>query len=100
MRVVSSASAKVMSGRMVVSRPASIDFPAPGGPSSTRGWSERLPALHHGSRLETEVMAGAGDLTMLNDAPQPSHPGITSAAWTGREGGIVRARAGGSCACS
>ncbi len=32
MRVVSMASARVIAGRMVVSRRASIDFPAPGGP--------------------------------------------------------------------
>jgi hypothetical protein len=32
MRVVSMASARVMAGRMVVSRRASIDLPAPGGP--------------------------------------------------------------------
>jgi hypothetical protein len=32
--VISMASANVMVGRMVVSRRASIDFPAPGGPMS------------------------------------------------------------------
>jgi hypothetical protein len=35
-RVVSIASARVIAGRMVVSRRASIDVPAPGGPSKRR----------------------------------------------------------------
>jgi hypothetical protein len=38
------ASARVIAGKMVVSRRASIDLPAPGGPSKRRLWSERL---HH-----------------------------------------------------
>jgi hypothetical protein len=42
MRVVSMASATVMSGRIVVSRRANIDLPAPGGPSINRLWPERL----------------------------------------------------------
>ena len=42
MRVVSMASARVMAGRMVVSRRASIDLPAPGGPSRSTLWAERL----------------------------------------------------------
>ena len=41
-RVVSMASARVIAGRMVVSRRASIDLPAPGGPSSRTLWAERL----------------------------------------------------------
>jgi hypothetical protein len=36
MRVVSMASARVIAGRMVVSRRASLDVPTPGGPSSRR----------------------------------------------------------------
>jgi hypothetical protein len=44
MRVVSMASARVMAGRMVVSRRASIDVPAPGGPMRRTLWAERL---HH-----------------------------------------------------
>jgi hypothetical protein len=35
-RVVSMASARVIAGRMVMSRRASIDVPAPGGPSKSR----------------------------------------------------------------
>jgi hypothetical protein len=42
MRVVSMASAKVIVGSMVVSRLASIDGPAPGGPRRRRLWAERL----------------------------------------------------------
>jgi hypothetical protein len=42
MRVVSMASARVITGRIVVSRRASIDWPAPGGPSQRTLWSERL----------------------------------------------------------
>jgi hypothetical protein len=38
------ASARVMAGRMVVRRRASIDLPAPGGPSKRTLWAERL---HH-----------------------------------------------------
>jgi hypothetical protein len=45
MRVVSRASGRVMAGRMVVSRCASIDLPAPGGPKSRTLWSERLHDL-------------------------------------------------------
>jgi hypothetical protein len=41
-RVVSMASARVIAGRMVVSRRASIDLPAPGGPSKSTLWSEHL----------------------------------------------------------
>jgi hypothetical protein len=41
-RVVSMASARVIAGRMVVRRRASIDLPAPGGPSKSTLWSERL----------------------------------------------------------
>ncbi len=44
MRMVSMASAKVITGRMVVSRRASIDLPAPGGPRRRTLWAERL---HH-----------------------------------------------------
>jgi hypothetical protein len=40
-RVVSSASAGLIAGRMVARRRASLDFPAPGGPRSKRLWSER-----------------------------------------------------------
>jgi hypothetical protein len=42
MRVVSSASARVIAGRMVVSRRASLDLPAPRGPSSKRFGAQRL----------------------------------------------------------
>jgi hypothetical protein len=41
-RVVSMASARVIAGGIVVSRRASIDLPAPGGPSRRTLWSERL----------------------------------------------------------
>jgi hypothetical protein len=41
MRVVSRASARVIAGRIVVSRHASIDLPAPGGPMRRTLWSER-----------------------------------------------------------
>jgi hypothetical protein len=44
MRVVSRASARGIAGRIVVSRRASLDVPAPGGPSRSRVWSKRL---HH-----------------------------------------------------
>jgi hypothetical protein len=37
--VVSSASARLIAGRMVARRRASIDLPAPGGPSSRRFWT-------------------------------------------------------------
>ena len=51
-RVVSRASARVIAGRMVVSRRASLDFPAPGGPSSRRLWSERpQPVLAEAANL-------------------------------------------------
>jgi hypothetical protein len=40
-RVVSRGSGRVMAGRIVVSRRASLDLPAPRGPRSRRLWSER-----------------------------------------------------------
>jgi hypothetical protein len=43
--VVSSASTSVMARRIVVSRRARIDVPAPGGPSKKTLWSERLHDL-------------------------------------------------------
>jgi hypothetical protein len=45
MRVVSMASARVMAGRMVVSRRASIDMPEPGVPRRSRFGAKRLPYL-------------------------------------------------------
>jgi hypothetical protein len=54
MHVVSMASAWLMVGRMVVSRRASIDFPAPGGPSIRTFGSERL----HYVQLCIDVFAG------------------------------------------
>ena len=45
MRVVSRASARFIAGTMVVSRRASIDFPAPGGPRRRTLWSECLHDL-------------------------------------------------------
>jgi hypothetical protein len=42
MRVGSMASASVISGRIVVRRRASLDVPAPGGPSRRMLWSEHL----------------------------------------------------------
>jgi hypothetical protein len=45
MRVVSMASARVMAGRMVVSRRASIDLPAPGGPNIRMLWTQFLHRL-------------------------------------------------------
>jgi hypothetical protein len=47
-RVVSRASARVIAGRIVVSRRASIDWPAPGGPRRRTLWAERLHLLQHG----------------------------------------------------
>jgi hypothetical protein len=41
------ASARVIAGRMVVSRRASIDVPAPGGPRRSTLWAERLYQLLH-----------------------------------------------------
>ena len=41
-RVVSIAAARGNAGRMVVSRRASIDLPAPGGPSKRTLWAKRL----------------------------------------------------------
>jgi hypothetical protein len=43
---VSRASARVISGRIVVRRRASIDFPAPGGPRSRTLGSEQLRNVH------------------------------------------------------
>jgi hypothetical protein len=45
MQVVSRDSARVISGRRVVSRRASIDFPTPGGLSSSTLVAERLYSL-------------------------------------------------------
>jgi hypothetical protein len=48
MRVVSRASGRAIAGRIVVSRRASIDMPAPGGPSKRTLWAERLHHIHPG----------------------------------------------------
>jgi hypothetical protein len=45
-RVVSMASARVMAGRIVVRRRASIDVPVPGGPRRRILWAERLRHVH------------------------------------------------------
>jgi hypothetical protein len=58
-RVVSMASARVSAGKMVVSRRASIDLPAPGGPSSRTFGSERLYPLHSCRGMPGEVMSFA-----------------------------------------
>jgi hypothetical protein len=50
-RVISRTSARVIAGRMVVSRLASMDLPAPGGPSKSTLWSERLHNLQFHQRL-------------------------------------------------
>ena len=47
MRVVSMASARVIAGRMVVSRRASIGLPGPGGPRRRTLWAERLHHVQH-----------------------------------------------------
>jgi hypothetical protein len=46
MRVVSSASARLIVGKMVVSRRASLVVPAPGGPRRRTLWSQRLHSVH------------------------------------------------------
>jgi hypothetical protein len=51
-RVVSMASARVVSGRIVVRRRARIDVPAPGGPRSKTLWSERLHDLQFYQNLQ------------------------------------------------
>jgi hypothetical protein len=51
------ASARVIAGRMVVSRRASIDVPAPGGPSMRRLWSERLDRVHRCLDIDGQVIA-------------------------------------------
>jgi hypothetical protein len=68
--VVSMASARVIIGSMVVSRRASIDFPAPGGPSRSTFGSERLPhvQLHpscYGCRGPTQVTLSGGGTRMM-----------------------------------
>jgi hypothetical protein len=45
--MVSMASSRVMAGRMVVSRRASIGWPAPGGPRRRTLWAERLHHVQH-----------------------------------------------------
>jgi hypothetical protein len=45
MRVVSSASARRIAGKIVVSRRASIDVPTPGGPRRRTLWTECLHPL-------------------------------------------------------
>jgi hypothetical protein len=47
-RVVSRASGRGIAGRMVVSRCASLDLPAPGGPSSRMFGAQRLHHVHPG----------------------------------------------------
>jgi hypothetical protein len=47
-------SARVIAGSMVVSRRASIDVPAPGGPKRSRLWSERLHPVQVHYRIGPE----------------------------------------------
>jgi hypothetical protein len=46
MRVVSLASSRVIAGRMVVSRRASMDVPASAGPMKSTVWAQRLHRVH------------------------------------------------------
>jgi hypothetical protein len=82
MRVVSMASARVIAGRMVVSRRASLDFPTPGGPRRRRfGTQRRHPVpLHYaeyeglrGRNLVTwtpgQPLAIEGTIPLGNSAP-------------------------------
>jgi hypothetical protein len=55
MRVVSRASARVMSGRMVARGRASIDVPAPGDSRRRRFGSQRLHHLSHGRCCHTSA---------------------------------------------
>jgi hypothetical protein len=54
--VVSMVSARVIAGRMVVRRRTSLDVPVPGGPSSSRLWSERLHDLQLHHRVLGKIM--------------------------------------------
>src|SRR5262245_28758982 len=63
-RVVSMASARVIAGRMVVSRRASIDLPAPGGPSKRTLWAERLHNLYLRFCTAEHRYVGAQDCTV------------------------------------
>jgi hypothetical protein len=47
MRVVSRAAARRLAGRRMARRRASLDVPAPGGPTIRRLWSERLHQIQH-----------------------------------------------------
>jgi hypothetical protein len=71
-RVVSRASARVIAGRMVVSRRASIDFPTPGGPSSSTLCPQCLHPfslyLRRCGRIIMTIPATSHDLT-TKDAP-------------------------------
>jgi hypothetical protein len=69
MRVVSSASASVIAGRIVVSRRANIDFPGPGGPLRRTLWAERLHPLRTCDAL-TSRLSGS-----------PRRPGGASEGW-------------------
>jgi hypothetical protein len=53
MQVVSKASARIIAGRMVVSRRAIIDVLAPGGPRKSGLWSERLHDLQLSVAIST-----------------------------------------------
>jgi hypothetical protein len=64
MRVVSMASGRVIAGRMVVRRRASIDLPAPGGPSKRTLWAERLHNLYLRFCIAERRHVGAQDCTV------------------------------------
>jgi hypothetical protein len=92
MRVVSMALERVMVGRMVVSRRASMDVPAPGGPKRRPLWAERLHPVQFyvdtwGSRDHSpaEVAFTLTTRLLALGFPLSQAHRITSSAWQRRE---------------
>jgi hypothetical protein len=93
------ASARVIAGRRVVRRRASIDFPVPGGPIIKRLWSEHLHPFHHSIDIEGKVIDFAVDLAIPSDELQRAHRRVLSSLAPLRSEGVGRVVGLELCCC-
>ena len=89
MRVVARASARAVAVRMVVSRRASMDLPAPGGPMRRTWWAERPHSVHSwirpassgASRPSPRMSRGTGATPVVPSPWAPASSGRLSPPW-------------------
>jgi hypothetical protein len=78
MLVLLMASARVMAGKMLVSRRASIDLPAPGEPSRGRLWLQRLhPLSARKNRAERQDTSQSRSSLIHRELKNPQHGSLT-----------------------